>query len=65
MMRVQPGPHFPLDWRKSSHSADTGNCVEVANRIGYVLVRDSNDHVGPALRMTTTQWRKFLARVGK
>ncbi|HEX3956630.1 MAG TPA: DUF397 domain-containing protein [Trebonia sp.] len=64
-MRVQPGLHFPLDWRKTSHSADTGDCVEVATRIDYVLVRDSNDHNGPALQMTASQWQKFLARIVK
>jgi hypothetical protein len=64
-MRVQPGPHFPFNWRKSSHSADTGNCVEVATRIEYVVVRDSAEQSGPMLSMTSARWEQFLARIRK
>ncbi len=64
-MRVQPGPHFPFNWRKSSHSANEGNCVEVATRTECVLVRDSNEHNGPMLLMTSAQWKLFLTRIRK
>jgi len=64
-MCVQPGPHFPFNWRKSSHSADQGNCVEVATQIEYVLVRDSKQDNGGALAMTSAQWKLFLARIRK
>ncbi len=38
------------DWRKSSYSGGTGNCVEVAGNLpGIVAVRDSQDPGGPAL----------------
>ena len=37
-------------WRKSSYSgANGGNCVEVADGPGSVLVRDSKDPDGPRL----------------
>ena len=64
-MKVQPGPHFPFSWRKSSHSANEGNCVEIATRVDYVLARDSNEQNGPMLVMTSTQWEQFLVRISK
>jgi hypothetical protein len=64
-MNVQPGPHFCINWRKSSHSADQGNCVEIGTQAACVLVRDSKEHNGPALEMTAAQWEQFLARFRK
>jgi hypothetical protein len=34
-------------WRKSSHSAENGECVELAGTLD--LVRDSKNPAGPAL----------------
>ena len=52
------------DWRKSTRSSNGGNCVEVAvNLPGIVAVRDSKDPAGPALVITSGQWRAFLAGV--
>jgi hypothetical protein len=64
-MSGQLEPHFSFNWRKSSHSADQGNCVETATRIAYVLVRDSKDHESHTLEMTAAQWEKFLTRIRK
>jgi hypothetical protein len=50
-------------WRKSSYSGNTGNCVEVAlNLPGIVTVRDSKNPDGPALAFTADEWRAFLFR---
>ena len=53
-------------WRKSSHSmGNGGNCVEVAVTGGVVLVRDSKDPGGPALRFGRKQWQAFVGAVGE
>lgn len=49
-----------LIWFKSTYSADTANCVEVAFD-GAVLVRDSKDPDGPRLRFTAREWAAFVA----
>ncbi len=56
------------DWRKSSYSSNSGNCVEVARNLpGVVAVRDSKDPDGPALVFTADEWRAFVsgARAGE
>lgn len=52
-------------WRKSSYSSGNGgNCVEIAGNLpGMVAVRDSKNPDGPALTLTTAQWRSFVAGV--
>jgi hypothetical protein len=40
------------DWKKSSRSTETANCVEVANTLG--AVRDSKNPNGPALTVPMT-----------
>lgn len=50
-------------WRKSSYSGGQGNCVEVADHDGRVLVRDTQDRQGPALKVTPAAWRKLVAQV--
>lgn len=51
-------------WRKSSRSGDTGGaCVEVANLLTDVAVRDSKDPDGPKLFFASAEWRAFARRV--
>ena len=53
-----------VTWRKSSHSGQSGNCVEVAGSLpGGVGVRDSKNPGGPALVLTASAWRAFAERV--
>jgi len=49
-----------LKWRKSSYSADTGDCVEVAWPDQDVAVRDSKQPAGPTLSFPTSTWQMFL-----
>jgi hypothetical protein len=52
------------NWRKSRHSGNGGNCVEVASRVGRVLVRDTkNNGHGPVLRFSPGAWQRFADRV--
>jgi Domain of unknown function (DUF397) len=51
----------PLLWRKSSHSSDQGECVEVtALPSGSIGVRDSKNPEGPRLTLTRRTFRTFL-----
>lgn len=51
-------------WRASSHSAASGNCVEMADLSnGARAVRDSKNPNGPALIFTVTEWQAFAAGV--
>ena len=52
-----------VGWRTSSYSGHGSDCVEVAPAPAGVLVRDSKNTAGPALAVTTTAWRAFLATV--
>lgn len=48
-------------WRKSSHSAADGDCVQVKRRMnGYIGVRDSKNKRMPALAFTPVQWQEFV-----
>lgn len=52
---------IPTNWRKSSYSGSTNNCVEVADTfVGVVPVRDSKDPEGPALAFSADAWRAFV-----
>ncbi|MFA1540126.1 DUF397 domain-containing protein [Actinomadura monticuli] len=50
-------------WRKSSHSAEEGQCVEVAPDETMVLARDSKDPDGPMLGFGADAWPAFLNAV--
>ena len=50
--------------RKSSHSSQDGNCVEVARNLpGLVAVHDSNEPDGVNLVVSQQAWRVFLRGV--
>ena len=50
-------------WRKASYSDNGGNCIEVGDHAGRVLVRDTKDGTGPMLRFTPGAWRRFAEQV--
>lgn len=63
MEGAQPERCVSDGWRKSLHSADQGNCVEVNSQPASVLIRDSQAASGPILVMTPTQWAKFVLHI--
>ena len=49
------------EWRKSSYSGQSGNCVEVARNLpGLVAVRDSNEPGGFKLVVSQELWLAFI-----
>jgi hypothetical protein len=50
-------------WRKSSYSGNTGNCVEVAKLDRVTAVRDSMDRKGPRLLIKNDRWQIFIKSV--
>lgn len=51
------------NWRTSSFTGSTQNCVEIANGQRSVLVRDSHNRSGAMLSFAPGQWSVFLRRV--
>lgn len=49
-------------WRKSSHSGQSGNCVEVKIS-DSVAVRDSKNPAGPELQFASQAWAAFVTGV--
>jgi hypothetical protein len=53
-----------LNWRKASYSAGNGGgCVEVSNDTRRVVVRDTQDRIGPVLKFSLDAWRRFADQV--
>jgi hypothetical protein len=50
-------------WRKSSYSGNSGNCVEVADLGHVVAVRDSKDPDGPVIVFTPVAWPILVQRI--
>ncbi|MFI0819186.1 DUF397 domain-containing protein [Streptomyces sp. NPDC021098] len=49
------------EWRKSSYSADQGECVEIAEIPGRVAVRDSKNPDGPVLLLSPAAFGDFIS----
>lgn len=58
-------PSFQPNWRKSSHSGGSNQCVQVADNVpgGQVWVRDSKNPDGDVLHFTSAEWKAFVAGV--
>ncbi|MGP3944458.1 MULTISPECIES: DUF397 domain-containing protein [Streptomyces] len=55
-----------FDFRKSSYSNGTQECVEVATNVqGVVAIRDSKNPAGPILRFTPATWADFHAALAE
>jgi hypothetical protein len=50
-------------WRKSSYSAEAGDCVEVSPIPADIRVRDTKDRASGSLTFATLPWRTFLTHV--
>ena len=49
------------EWRKSSYSGQSGNCVEVARNLpGLVAVRDSKERGGAKPVVSQELWLAFI-----
>ncbi|MCX2185107.1 DUF397 domain-containing protein [Streptomyces sp. SKN60] len=50
-----------VTWRKSSYSnAEGGECLEVADDLPLVPVRDSKNPTGPVLLFPAAAWSAFM-----
>ncbi|NEA64137.1 DUF397 domain-containing protein [Streptomyces sp. SID12488] len=53
-----------VTWRRSSYSnTDGGQCLEVADNLSAVPVRDSKTPDAPALILRPTTWTSFVTAV--
>ena len=52
-----------LNWRMSSKSNGSGSCVEIADKDGGIIVRNSNDRSGSSVKYTAAEWDAFIAGV--
>ncbi|KJY43415.1 hypothetical protein VR41_03320 [Streptomyces sp. NRRL B-1568] len=53
-----------LTWRKSSHSGNGTECVEVSDDLpGAVPVRDSKRKNGPSIIFTGVAWTSFVEEI--
>lgn len=51
-------------WRKASYSNQSGNCAEIGQVLGVVLVRDTKDcGSGSVLQVSPGGWKRFTASI--
>ncbi len=50
-------------WRKSSRSGGSGNCVEAREHEGWIQVRDSKNPVAGALTFKPEAFAEFVERI--
>jgi hypothetical protein len=50
-----------LAWRVATYTGGNGDCVEVADDAGAVVVRDTKDRDGGTLAFTGSAWGRFTA----
>lgn len=54
----------PDGWRKATYSNGQGNCTEVGQASGTVLVRDTKDRgTGPVLRVSPDAWERLTTSI--
>jgi hypothetical protein len=58
-----PNADLPLLWRKSSLSAQSGDCVELAELPTAILVRDSKNPEGGRLSLPRREFASIAQRV--
>ncbi len=56
-------PQSPDNWRKSSRSTNTSNCVEVGRVAAGAAVRDTKDRGAGYFTTTGAQWSAFVAAI--
>lgn len=56
-------PDGITEWRRSSFSGPTNDCVEVRSMHSHLDVRDSKDPEGAMLTFTAQAWRAFVGAV--
>lgn len=54
----------PTTWRTSSYTTGQGNCVEVGQARGAVVVRDTKNRPAGALTVSPAAWTAFLSSCG-
>ena len=62
-MPARPDRYPATTWRKSSATADQGNCVEISVHESFVLVRDSKNANGFVLEIPAGPWRELMRRI--
>jgi hypothetical protein len=50
-----------LNWKKSAHSGDGSNCVEIAVTPATIHIRDSKKTGGPRVTVTPLAWTPFIS----